>query len=159
MVNRVSYNNVVVPTVFFVDSDRAAAIRSDGFSIYQGKDVPVEKYNVLFDEEILTTFHEDDKLGFIFKSDKAEYKYKMLLYNMNGNCIMKKYMDVDYHQAKMENGNIILFNDRGFQVYSSRGRCKVNLFYQKPVENVIHVAGLGKYLVVANQSTEMIRVK
>ena len=159
LVNKVSYNNVVVPSVFFVDSERSVAIRSDGFSIYQGKDIPKEKADVSFENEILTSFHEDGNLGFIFKSDKADYKYKMLIYNMNGRCIMKKYFNMDYRQAKMEKGNIILFSDKGFQVYSSRGRKRVDVTYQKSIEDVICVSNLGKYMVVSSETTELIRVR
>lgn len=159
LVNKVSYNNVVAPSAYFVDSERSVVIRSDGFSIFQGKDVPREKANVSFENEILTTFHEDGNLGFIFKSDKADYKYKMLIYNMNGRCTMKKYFNMDYQQAEMENGNIILFSDKEFQVYSSRGRKRVDVTYQKSIEDVICVSNFGKYMVVSSETTEMIRVR
>ena len=112
-----------------------------------------------FDEEILTAFHDDGKIGFIFKSDKADYKYKILVYNLNGRCTMKKYLNMDYRQAKMMEGNILLINDKGFQVYSSRGRKRVDVTYKRAVEDVASVPGLGKYMVVSNGHTELIRVK
>lgn len=38
---------------------------------------------------------------------------------------------MDYRQAKMMEGNILLINDKGFQVYSSRGRKRVDVTYKK----------------------------
>lgn len=158
-VNRMIYDNVVVPSVFFVDDQRSVALRSDGFSIYRGNEIPEEKVSVSFEDEILSSFHEGDKLGFIFKSDKEGYKYKMLVYNLSGHRTMKKYFNMDYRQAKMEEDNIILFNEKGFQVFSSRGRKRVDITYKKAIENVVSVPGIGKYMIVCSESTEWIRVK
>lgn len=158
-VSRFSYNNQVAPSVFFVDSSRAVALRSDGFSVYRGGDTPEEKVNVGFDREVLSAFHEGGKLGFIFKSDRENYKYEMMVYNLNGRCSMKKYFNMDYRQVKMSEGNIILYNDKEFQVFTSRGRKRVDVIYQKAIEDVVSVPGLGKYMVVCGESTEIIRVK
>ena len=158
-VSLLTYDGVVAPSVYFVDERRSVVLRSNGFSVCQGAEIPTEKVSVDFDEEILTAFHDDGKIGFIFKSDKADYKYKILVYNLNGRCTMKKYLNMDYRQAKMMEGNILLINDKGFQVYSSRGRKRVDVTYKKAVEDVASVPGLGKYMVVSNGHTELIRVK
>lgn len=158
-VSLLAYDGAVAPSVYFVDERRSVILRNNGFSVCQGAEIPTEKVSVNFEEEILTVFHEGGKIGFIFKSDKADYKYKMLVYNLNGRCTMKKYLNMDYRQAKMTEGNILLINDKGFQVYSGRGRKRVDLTYRKAVEDVSSVPGLGKYMVVSNDHTELIRVK
>ena len=158
-VNLLTYDGVVVPSVYFVDEQRAVILRNNGFSVCQGKEIPKEKGSVDFEDEILTCFHEEGKIGFIFKSDKADYKYKLKVYNLNGRCTMKKYLNMDYRKAKMMEGNILLINEKGFQVYSSRGRKRVDITYQKAVEDVTSVPGLGKYMVLSNGHTELIRVK
>ena len=158
-VNVVAYNNAVAPSVFFVDSRSAVALRSDGFSVYRGSEIPEEKVSVSFEDEVLSTFHEEGKLGFIFKSDKEGYKYKMMVYGLNGRCSMKKYFNLDYRQTKMSEGNIILYNEKEFQVFSSRGRKRVDITYQKAIEDVVSVPGLGKYMVICSESTDLIRVK
>ena len=158
-VSLLTYDGVVAPSVYFVDERRSVVLRSNGFSVCQGAEIPTEKVSVDFDEEILTAFHDDGKIGFIFKSDKADYKYKILVYNLNGRCTIKKYLNMDYRQAKMMEGNILLINDKGFQVYSSRGRKRGDVTYKKAVEDVASVPGLGKYMVVSNGHTELIRVK
>ena len=66
---------------------------------------------------------------------------------------------MDYRKAKMMEGNILLINEKGFQVYSSRGRKRVDIAYQKAVEDVTSVPGPGKYMVLSNGHTELIRVK
>ena len=159
LVNQITYQNEVVPSVFFVDNDRSAALGSDGFCVYKGKDVPEEKVRVSFEEEILSTFHEGNSLGLVFESDKDNYKYKLLVYNLNGRCTMKKYFNLPYRQVKMQEGNIILSNEKEFQVYSSRGRKRVDIVYEKAVEDVISVPGIGKYMVISSDCTEMIRVR
>ncbi len=66
---------------------------------------------------------------------------------------------MDYRQAKMMEGNILLINDKGFQVYSSRGRKRVDVTYKKAVEDVASVPGPRKIYGVSNGHMELIRVK
>jgi hypothetical protein len=158
LVSRTAYTGVVSPEIFFTDEKHAAAIFNDGFAVYQGADLSREKTRVTFEEEILSTFHEGGNIGFIFKSSSEEYPYKMQIYNLNGRCIMKKQFRMDYQKAKMEGGNVILYNDKGFEVYSSHGRKRASIKYQRPVEDVTVASSLGQYLVVSSEYTEMIRV-
>lgn len=72
---------------------------------------------------------------------------------------MKKYLNMDYRQAKMMEGNILLINDKGFQVYSSRGRKRSGCTYKRRERTWPVMPGLGKYMVVSNGHTELIRVK
>lgn len=158
-VSQYTYENAVAPSVFFVNEKHGVALRNDGFSIYEGSEIPTEKISVQFDEEILSAFHENGKLGFIFKSDKEDYKYELKVYNLHGRCSMKKYFNMDYRGAKISEDNIILFNEKEFQVFSIRGRKKAEVTYKKAIENVVSVPGIGKYMIVSSGSTEVIRVK
>ena len=158
LVSEGTYSGAIVPEVDFLAKDSAVALRSDGFSIYRGREIPEETANVEFDKEILSTFHDNDHIGFIFKSDREGYDYELCVYGLNGRRTVRKYFNFDYKQVKMERGNIILFNDKEFLVYSDAGRRKVSIAYQKSIQNVIPLGGLGTYLIVTGENTELIRV-
>ena len=159
MVSSKTHENAVAPEVIFADEETAAAIRSNGFSIFKGRQIPELGAEVEFEEEILSVFHNSKNLGFIFQSDEAEYKYRMQLYDMNGKQAMKVYFNLDYKQVKVSDGNIILFNDKAFEIYNTGGRKRFSGTFKKPIQDIIKVKGFRKYLVFAQDSTYLIRLK
>lgn len=159
MVAEQTYENTVSPEVMFIDEDTSVAFLSNGFSLFKGKQIPEQKKKTEFEEEILSVFHDGDCFGFIFKSDKQEHKYRMQLYNASGRQIVKTYFDLDYKKVKLEDGNLILFNDRAFEVYNTGGRKKFSGTYDKAIQDIIKVKGFRKYMVLSQNHVTTIRLK
>ena len=159
MVSSETYENVVVPKVIFMDTDTSVAFRSNGFSIFKGRQIPALEKEEEFEHEILSVFYDEEYFGFVFKSDKAEHKYMMQLYNQSGKKVMSKYFDLAYDQVKLEEDNLILFNESTFEIYGTGGRKKFSGKYKKPIVDVISIKGFRKYMVLTQESTDVIRLK
>ncbi len=153
------YENAVAPEVIFTDEGTSVAFLSNGFSIFKGKQIPEETKKVQFEEEILSIFHDGNKFGFIFKSDKRDYKYRMQLYDTNGKLLAKTYFDLDYKQVKLRGGSLIFFNDKEFEIYNTGGRKKFSCTYDKAIQDIIKVNGFQKYMVISQNSVSTIRLK
>ena len=108
---------------------------------------------------ILSIFHDGNKFGFIFKSDKRDYKYRMQLYDTNGKLLAKTYFDLDYKQVKLRGGSLIFFNDKEFEIYNTGGRKKFSCTYDKAIQDIIKVNGFQKYMVISQNSVSTIRLK
>lgn len=159
MVISTNYENTVAPQVIFANTDTAIAFRNDGFSVFEGKQIPELKKEEQFEEEILSVFHDEDYFGFVFLSDKAEHKYRMQLYNMSGKKVAEKYFDLDYKEIKLDRSKVVLYNEAAFEVYGTNGRLKYTGSYPKPIVDVISVKGFNKYMVLTRESTDLIRLK
>ena len=159
MVSSTSYENAVAPNVCFLSESVSAAFRDDGFSIYKGKQIPEEKANVEFEQEVLSIFYDDSHLGFVFASDKIEHKYKIQLYDLNGRKTMEQYIDMEYTEIKLDGGKIILLNDKKCAIYSTGGRKLFEGTFQEPLVDVISVPGLRKYMALTQNSTIWFRLK
>ncbi|MDY3917614.1 MAG: DUF5711 family protein [Candidatus Limivivens sp.] len=159
LVSSAVYENVVVPQVYFADNNTAVAIHSDGFSVYRGSQIPEVKVHKTFTEEILSTFHDDTYIGFVFASDRENYKYRLQLYNLNGKMVMQRYLDQDYTGIRIQDGNVILYNEKMFEVFTAGGRKKVSVTYNKPILDVVKTDSFRSYLVSSTESTELIRVR
>ena len=159
MVSYQIYENAVAPEVIFTDEGTSVAFLSNGFSIFKGKQIPEETKKVQFEEEILSIFHDGNKFGFIFKSDKRDYKYRMQLYDTNGKLLAKTYFDLDYKQVKLRGGSLIFFNDKEFEIYNTGGRKKFSCTYDKAIQDIIKVNGFQKYMVISQNSVSTIRLK
>lgn len=159
LVSSYTYENAVVPEVFFLSESVSAAVRSDGFSVYRGTQIPEETASVSFEEEILTAFHDSSHLGFVFQSDREDYRYRIELYNLSGNRITRKYINLEYTGIRLQNGNVIVCNDQGFEVYGTGGRHKASVTYEKPVNDVICINIFGQYFVSTTEGAELIQVR
>jgi len=159
LVNSVAYKNEVVPKVIFIDDGISVAFRSNGFSIFKGKQIPEEKVKIEFEEEILSIFYDNSYLGFAYESDNPDHKYKIRIYDTNGKKILDKYIDYNYKEIKISSNQIILFNESEFVSYSINGHLKFAGNYHKPVIDVFKVNGLRKYFVLTQDSTDLIRLK
>lgn len=159
MVTEQTYDNTVAPEVFFIDQDMSVVLLSNGFSLFKGRQVPEQKKKVEFESEILSAFHDGEYFGFIFKSDKEEHKYKMLIYNAAGRQVAKTYFDLEYKQVKLRGGRLILFNDRNFEIYNTRGRRRFSGTYDKAIQDIIKVKGFQKYVVLTQNHVTTVRLK
>lgn len=159
MVSEQTYENTVAPELIFIDENTSVAFLSNGFSLFKGRQIPELKKKTEFEEEILSAFHEGSYFGFIFKSDKQEHKYRMQLYNAEGKQIVKRYFDLDYKKVKLEGGNLILFNDKEFEIYNTGGRKKFSGSYDKAIQDIIKVKGFRKYMVLSQNHVTTIRLK
>lgn len=91
LVKEVEYENSVIPQVQFLGEDYAVAFRDDGVTVFNGKHVPEEKKNITVEQEIVSTFYDDDYFGMITESDEEQqhHKYKMELYRKNGTNVSR----------------------------------------------------------------------
>lgn len=159
LVSSVSYDNTVVPKVCFMSESTSVAFGDNGFSIYKGKQIPEEKANVSFEQEVLSIFYDDSHLGFVFNSDKIEHKYKIQLYDLNGRKTMEKYIDMEYTKIKMDEGKIILLNDKTCAIYTKGGRKRFEGTFSEPLTDVISIPGFRKYMALTQKSTIQFRLK
>lgn len=159
LVNTVTYENVAVPEVFFVNDKVSVAFRGDGFSVYKGREVPEETANVTFEEEILSVCYDEKHIGFVFQSDKEEHKYLLRVYNMNGRRTAQKYFDFDYKEIRIDEGKILMIQEGAMAVFTSGGRLRAQIKYDKPIENVLALDGFAKYMILTRENTDKIRLK
>lgn len=159
LVNTVSYENGTIPEVFFADNNTSVALRADGFSIYKGKEVPEESENVTFEEEILSVFYDEEHIGFVFQSDEKEHKYMLRIYNVNGRRTAQTYFDFAYKQICMEEGKILMIQEGAVAVYSKGGRLRAEITYEKPIQDALALGGFSKYMILTQESTDLIRLR
>lgn len=157
-IGQMTCKNVLAPQIVFGDNDAAVAFRTDGFTVFSGKREMKEKKTVQFEQEVLSTFYSGSKIGFVFGVNEAGHKYQMQIYNMSGKKIMQKYFDLDYDSISIQKEKIVMFNEKEFAVYKLNGQKKFQGKYRKPIENILDVRGFRKYMVLTQDSADLIRL-
>ena len=157
-VSEMDIDNVLVPQIFFCDNSTAVAVRTDGFTVFSGSQAPKEKKTVSFDREIRSTFTDGNRIGFVFEGGDSGHKYQMQVYNTGGKNTMQKYFDLEYTNITLQKDQIVMFNEKEFAIYKLNGQKKFQGKYRKPIQNVLKVRGFRKYMVVAEESADLIRL-
>lgn len=121
IVSGYTYENVVIPQVECISESQYIALRDDGFSTYQGNQIPKEVKTINVKQEIVSTFFDDQRIGLVFKNNSKDSEYTMEVYSMNGQLKFRKNFNVAYSTIKMSDGNIIMYNSSQICVMNSRG--------------------------------------
>ena len=156
IVSGYTYENVVIPQVECISESQYIALRDDGFSTYQGNQIPKEVKTINVKQEIVSTFFDDQRIGLVFKNNSKDSEYTMEVYSMNGQLKFRKNFNVAYSTIKMSDGNIIMYNSSQICVMNSRGVQK----YMGSVDGMIRdffKIGWNKYLMVMDNGVSTIK--
>ena len=119
---------------------------------------PQERASVEFEDEIISTFWDEDYVGFVFPNDASDSKYRMELYTYQGRRRLQEEFDTDYEQVKMERGEILLYDAKNCTVYTAWGTKRFSSDYEKQVNYFTKLPGFRSYLIISNDSMDHIRI-
>lgn len=158
IVSGYKYEGVVVPQIQYLSNNRSIALKDNGFTIYQGSQIPKEVKTIETDKEIVSTFYDDDMVGLVFKNDSKDKQYIMEVYNTaDGKLKFKEDFNIPYTTIKLSGGNILMYNSSQMCVMNSRGVQK----YLGSVDGTIKdffTIGMNRYLLVLDSGVDVIKL-
>lgn len=158
IVSSESFTETVLPEIYFTGNSKAVAVADNGFVVFQGSDAPKQTAAVEFEEEIISSFHDDDRIGFLFRSSEEDYTYRMELYNYRGRRKTSRNINADFEKVKMENGQILMYSDGGCDIFTASGIKRFSSAYEKEIEDMFYFSEFRKYLVITRDSFDRIRI-
>ena len=157
IVSGYTYDGVVIPQIMYLDGDRSAAIRDDGFTLYKGSQIPKEVETIKVDKEIVSTFYDDNIIGLVFKNGDKDKPYTMRGYSTDGRLKFEKKFNIPYTTIKASGGNILLYNSSQISVMNSRGVEKYSGTVDGTISNFIKT-GWNRYLLVLDNGVDVIKL-
>lgn len=158
IVSSETYQETVLPEIYFVSNSKAVAVADNGFFVFTGRDEPKQSASVEFEEEIISSFHDDDRIGFLFRSTEEGYGYRMELYNYRGKRKVSRNINADFDKIKIENGQILMYSDSGCDIFTSSGIKRFSSAYEKTIQGIFYFSEFRKYLVITEDSFDRIRI-
>ncbi len=152
------YPGQIFPEVYFADSSTPVGLWDHGFAVFGDGESLEEKRSVSFESEIVSSFHDEEYVGFVFHNEAEDCRYRMELYRYSGRRSMEQEFDCDYQEVKMDSGKILLYDAKNCTVYSTSGAQNFATDYEKQVEYFGKVPGYRRYLVITNDSMDRIRI-
>lgn len=152
------YAGRVFPEVYYADSSTPVAISDTGYVVFKNSKVPQEKKTVTFEKEIVSSFHDQENIGFVFDNEAQDCRFEMELYRYSGKRVMSTEFDCDYTEVKMDSGEILLYDAKNCNVYTASGIQRFSSDYEKQVEYFAKIPGFRRYLVITNDSMDRIHI-
>lgn len=152
------YGETIVPTVQFVTDDDAIAIGEDVLSIYKMKDKPYLKEEIELKDEIQKVFYNEEYIGLVFKNSNSNEPYRVEVYNLSGNRVMKKNINMVFDTVLFSGDNVLMYNDLNCRIISLKGVEKFDYTFKGQINSIIPVDGSRTYLFMTNSAIEKVRL-
>ena len=146
------------PKAAFLDSREVVLFGEKGFVLYQPDSKKIETQEN-FESEINSVFCTNQKLGFIFKNEDDNGKYRMEIYNKAGKKSSTYYFDLDYSGMTADDDEVILYNDEEMLIYQLGGRVRFRGTFNTAVTGVMPSWEDGLYWLIDDQSLREIRIR
>lgn len=142
----------------FLDSREVVLFGEKSFVLYQADSKKIETQEN-FESEINSVFCTNQKLGFIFKNEDDNGKYRMEIYNKAGKKSSTYYFDLDYSGMTADDDEVILYNDEEMLIYQMGGRVRFRGTFNTAVTGVMPSWEDGLYWLIDDQSLREIRIR
>lgn len=164
MVSKFSYPGSLVPVLQFISDDTAVAVADDRIMLYKGKYYPEEKTARFFDEEVQSVFYGDRYVGLVFRSEDVNHLYRVDVYDTasvkaESFFLRSFYLDIEYTDIFFEEESFGAYNETECVIYTYGGMEKFNGSFEKPVKLMIQQSDTYKYLLVTEDTFDMIQLK
>lgn len=146
------------PKAAFLDSREVVLFGEKGLVLYQADSKKIETQEN-FESEINSVFCTNQKLGFIFKNEDDNGKYRMEIYNKAGKKSSTYYFDLDYSGMTADDDEVILYNDEEMLIYQMGGRVRFRGTFNTAVTGVMPSWEDGLYWLIDDQSLREIRIR
>ncbi len=153
------YQDVVIPYVRFMNNQTAFAVGDHALMIYRGAQKPVPEAQITYDDEVRSVYYSQDYVGLVFYSQQSGSLYRMQVYDVHGKQMGTYYFDMDYTEIIFDGDTIIVYNDAECSVTTMKQEEKYHGAFDKAVKCLVPLKGSYRYLVVTNDSLDIIQLK
>ncbi len=157
IVSGYEYDGIVIPEVEYLGGTHSAAIRDDGFVIYEGKQVPKQTGQVSVDKEIVSVFNDKNMIGLVFRNDDKDKLYTMEVYDKGGRMKFTKDFNIPYTSIRISGGRILMYNNSQMCVLDDSGKEKYNGTVDGTINDFWKI-GWNRYLLVMESGLQVIKL-
>lgn len=149
-----TYENAVVPTVFFMDDQTSVIASDEEIVIYKGKNDPRRIASIKMVNGIKSVFHDEKYIGMISNKNGEN---DLQLYDKRGKQILSQKFQGEYENVKIENGLVIMYSGKQCGVFSKNGVQRFDGEFETDIFEIKPLLGINKYLVINANGFEEIR--
>ncbi|MBE5956027.1 MAG: hypothetical protein E7253_06200 [Lachnospiraceae bacterium] len=165
LVGTYQMDNMLIPKVAFTDDDTVYVVGDSRMLVYDVKDIPKQKKEILYPANPINIFNNEDYIGFTcenpieeVEAEKAE-PYEIYVYTKNGNLLKHFGAAAVYDNVKMIDNLIAGFTGNVCSIIRTNG---MEMFYCDMGKNIVDILPTNsrtEFLFVYSESSARIRLE
>lgn len=159
LVSAYPYESSVFPRIAYVNNATAVAFGDKKVAIYKGNQIPEVVKEIEFQDEIRSIYYSDSYFALVFDNSDPGAKYRMELYDLEGNKVLNLKFDQDYNNIVINEKEFIIVSEMGFSIYKMSGLEKFRYSSQKSLLNVMLEGASNRYVIIDSSNTQIINLK
>lgn len=152
------YADTLVPYVQFMNRNTAFAVGDDRLVFYKGNQKPENAANILFSNELQEIYYSDTYVGLVFLSGLGNGK-RLDIYDAAGTKVISRELTMEYTDILFDNESYIIYNETELYIGTMDGKEKYNGTFMEPVNLLIPTGRAYCYMMVTQDSIEVIKLK
>lgn len=154
IVSSYDYLDSVVPVVEFIDGENAYALADNRLMFYSGEKKPVSTSDSLIAQNIVGAYKGNKNIGLVFYDVTGEHKYRLDLYDLNGNLTMNYSFDMDYKDILINNNQTLIYNEGQCIVINGEGVEKYAGDFEDDIICLTSTDSNKKYIAITEDAIE-----
>lgn len=159
LVSTFVYRDMLVPEIHFMNDSTCFAVGDNRLMIYAGEQVPAIKAEHILEREVKAVYYDENYVGLVFASDRAEAKYMLRIFNTSGEKVTEYYFDMDYLGIFFEKNAFGLYNSTDCIISTMAGKYKYEGKFDKNVSLMLPTETPYRYRIVTDTSIDTIQLK
>ncbi|MDD7267569.1 MAG: DUF5711 family protein [Lachnospiraceae bacterium] len=160
LVSGTEYREHVVPEVRFLNNAQALALRDDGFSTFEGSQIPVQKANIEVENEIEAICYDDSRVV-VLTGTKAENgkQYQAVVYDMAGREKKRFAVNGRYTSCQLIDGKLVMVRENTLTVMTLDGKVRFSGDYSSPIRSIFAGKGAYSYVIIGENTIDHVKLK
>lgn len=157
IVSNYGYDEVVVPTIEYLDKENIYALADDRILFYSGAKQPKSVKDVLLNEKIVGVYKGYSTVGLVFYDISGEKKYRIDVYNKSGDLEFSYRFNMDFKDVVIRDEIILIYNESECVVVNNDGKEKYEGLFEEPVKYIGTTNSAKKFFFVKENTIETVR--
>lgn len=158
MVSSYEYANSVIPFSAFMNASTAFSVADNRLDIYQGAEIPKSIYQTFLNEEIQDIYYNESYVGLVFPDTAGEGKYRLDVYDQNGNKTMSKAFSLEYKDIVFSKEMVIIYDEAECIILGLSGKEKYAGDITEQTQ-LLKPLGANRLLAVTKEALDILEMK
>ena len=161
LVGGFDYSDTVIPRVSYMGKKKVVAVGDDRMIFFKAGKNPSKTKTVKYDQNIECLAISDKYIAMTmqYKSDDADEKHELRVYNKNGHRLVKRHFSEDYERIHIGKGEVIMVGSYKFGIYNLQGHRMLNWDSDQRILDISSTGKSRKYMISYGSTTDLVRVR
>ncbi|MBQ7926555.1 MAG: hypothetical protein IJ335_09725 [Lachnospiraceae bacterium] len=158
LISTYTHPEAVIPYIQFMNDTTSFAVGDDRLVFYIGSQKPVESQKHFYSEEIRSVYYNEEYVGLVVNSDLSEYRYRLDVFNSQGEKVNNFYFDMEYREVFFEKNSFVIYNESECLIMNMDGLEKFRGEFGGAVEMMLPTGKAYRYVLVTGSSLDTIQL-